>query len=874
MIPILYPRDEYEFQTEGFGRLTDIISCVVNEERNGVYEVEFEYPITGTHYEEIIEGRIISCTHDEAGDRQPFVIYRRSAPINGIVTFNARHISYELANVIVKPYQAINIVTALAGFHANAMTECRFTFDTDKAVTVKQFQVKYPRSIWELLGGSEGSILDVYGTGEWEFDNFDCFLHLHRGSDSGVTIRYAKNLIDLTHEVETDEIYDAIVPYYYDAENADLVYGGVVFGDYVISHDGYLTTDLRERFTTDTDNWITIETGEIRAIAMDFTEAFENKPTKAQLETTARNYLNDNEPWLPKENYVVDFVSLWQTEEYKDYAQLQQVKLCDTVTVDYDALGVHSVKMKVVRTAWNCLLERYDEIELGTPRTSLGDLILSDVYEELSGVVRTPEMLNAIESATQLLTGNRGGYLVFHYDGNGEPYEMLIMDTNNIQTAQKIWRYNASGWGYSNDGGVSYALAATMNGAIVADFITAGVLTANIIKAGTIQGNSDNNYWNLATGTLSVQKGYIGNFTISGSAMKYGDQSDLSQSFMQLSGTSGLVCDYPTQVGVNDVTFRTRIDTASGQMRWFYRYMSGGSITTKRYWSMGIETGLSNAPIIWSLKDGSNVDYIRAYASDSGNDGFLDIGDPDVKDVQIFGKQAGIESDLLYMWCGEWVIGDMEGDFQSTYISNWYNWGERTLKNIYISAANGEVRIDAKHIVFKSTNPAEVVVQDSALYVGGNFTATGTKNRIVETEDYGNRLLYAYETASPLFGDVGDGVIGEDGKCYVWLDPKLTECITGSYQVFLQAYGRGECYVSERTASYFVVEGDAGLSFGWELKAKQKGYEAARLDVKRETFATANTVDYGELAMTHINGINTNRRDIHGKEGHKRNSFQ
>ena len=143
---------------------------------------------------------------------------------------------------------------------------------------------------------------------------------------------------------------------------------------------------------------------------------------------------------------------------------------------------------------------------------------------------------------------------------------------------------------------------------------------------------------------------------------------------------------------------------------------------------------------------------------------------------------------------------------------------------------------------------------------GKTLSISGTKSRVAETQDYGDRLLYCYETPTPMFGDIGEGKIAEDGKCYVWLDAIFAQTINQSgYQVFLQKYGKGDCYVSERTPNYFVVEGDAGLSFGWELKAKQADYEMNRLD-KSEDWQIKG-VDYGGIAIQHLNNI-MNEREV------------
>ena len=182
-------------------------------------------------------------------------------------------------------------------------------------------------------------------------------------------------------------------------------------------------------------------------------------------------------------------------------------------------------------------------------------------------------------------------------------------------------------------------------------------------------------------------------------------------------------------------------------------------------------------------------------------------------------------------------------------------------------------------VVFKNISDFQILKAtpgyDCNFYLTGNLTVTGTKSRIADTEDYGERLLYAYEMPAPMFGDVGEGVIGEDGRCFIPIDPTFAETISNTqYQVFLQKYGSGECYVSERKPSYFIVKGTSDLSFGWEIKAKQKGYEQRRLDTSvpenimgiREDLPNDGayhvkniTIDYGEEAIDHIEEINKER---------------
>ena len=121
---------------------------------------------------------------------------------------------------------------------------------------------------------------------------------------------------------------------------------------------------------------------------------------------------------------------------------------------------------------------------------------------------------------------------------------------------------------------------------------------------------------------------------------------------------------------------------------------------------------------------------------------------------------------------------------------------------------------------------------------------TGTKSRIASTKDYDDRLLYCYETPSPTFGDFGECIIDEMGSCIVYIDDIFAETIDleCTYQVNLQKYGKGDCWVAKRTTAYFIVQGTPNLKLGWELKAVQKKYDTLRLE-KYESVEEKSTAD-------------------------------
>lgn len=471
MIPILCESTETLFTSNGIGALPDCLSCLVTEERNGQYEVEFTYPITGARYAEILEGRIICVTHDEQLDKQPFIIYRRSAPMDGIVTFNAHHYSYLLSGIAVSPFTASSVADAFQKIGANSMITNPFTFWTDNT-TAGSMDIDIPMSARQVLGGVRGSILDVFG-GEYEFDGLTVKNYAHRGANNGVTIRYGKNLTDLQQTIDAEFLPNAAVPYWKGSDDT-VVYGAV-----------------------------TAATGQTatRVTVMDLSQDFDEQPSAAQLQTAARAKLDASQPWLPSQNISVDFVALWQTEEFKDIAPLERVQLCDTVTIEYPELGV-SATAKVIKVVWDALLDRYDSIELGEAQSSFADTILSEtdarlteIDETIRTLPTTSMMETAIDHATELITGGLGGYVIINTDADGHPTEILIMDTPSTATAVNVWRFNSGGLGHSHSGynGPYNDVALTADGKINASMITTGALLANMIYGGTLTLGGNNN---------------------------------------------------------------------------------------------------------------------------------------------------------------------------------------------------------------------------------------------------------------------------------------------------------------------------------------------------------------------------------------------
>lgn len=475
MIPILYEGNEQSFINNGLGRLSDAISCKVVEERNATYELEMTYPITGAHYNDIQESRIILAQPHEGGLTEPFVIYKISRPLNGVVTINAQHISYMLSTMAIMPFSAGSIQEVFSSIPAYTTSTCPFNFTTD-VISTTPYSIETPRSVRNMLGGESGSILDVYGRGDYEFSRWNVILRQRRGADNGVTLRYGKNITALNNILDMTQVYTGVCPFWTDGETTVVLPEKVILSTHVSDYPYQIIKTL------------------------DLSGEFEEAPTVAQLRDKAQQYVTANEGWKIKNNITVSFVQLWNTEEYKHIAALERVQMGDTVHIVVPKLAV-DFSTRVVKTDYDVLLERYNSITLGDTYYTLNTYFDDEI--NTAEAEQTSHMQKAIARATKLIQGGLGGHVVFNVNADGEPQEILIMDTDNIQTAVNVIRMNLGGIGFSTSGyNGPFRTAWTIDGHFVADFIDTGTLNADVIKAGVLQDENANTTFNLATGAL------------------------------------------------------------------------------------------------------------------------------------------------------------------------------------------------------------------------------------------------------------------------------------------------------------------------------------------------------------------------------------
>lgn len=484
MIPILYKAKEKDFTHNGVGPLRDAISCVVTEERNGIFEAELQYPVEGSLYDYIQEDCIFKAKPNDTAAPQLFRIYKSSKPFNGVVTYYGEHISYELNG---NPIESVVVATANATHALNAVLSSALLEHEYSAVsdieTLNSTSLSLV-SVRAALGGVKGSILDTYG-GEYEFDNFRIKLHRQRGRDTGIKIAYGKNLTDFKQEKSISEVYTAVFPYV----------------KYTQSEEG-AEEEPEEVVVTLPEKIIYSEKASLyahtRVLMKDFSQDFEDgeEITEAKLRNKTQDFVNSSGFGTPAVNIMVSFVNLWQSPEYAQYALLERVNLCDTVTVEFPKYKV-TATAKVIKTQYDVLKERYNTIQLGDARANFADTFnqtsasVEAARQEIKkqATAQSVKLAQAIAKATALITGQNGGYVVLNPSEN--PQEILIMDTPDIGTAVNVWRWNSAGLGHSSNGyNGPFELAITADGAIVADFITSGTIRGALIEADSIKSSA------------------------------------------------------------------------------------------------------------------------------------------------------------------------------------------------------------------------------------------------------------------------------------------------------------------------------------------------------------------------------------------------
>jgi len=357
----------------------------------------------------------------------------------------------------------------------NAATDCPFVFSTDKTVS-GSLTVDVPKSIWNIMGGSAGSILDRYG-GEYDFDLFRIALYTRLGADRGVSIRYGKNLSTLEQDRNCATVYTGVFPFWKPYE-----------GDVIMLPEKIIHAAGTYNFT--------------RIYPLDLSQRFDVAPTEEQLREAAENYIVNNNIGVPDISWTVKFVQLEQTEEYKGAALLERVLLGDTVSVVFPRMNVNA-SARAVKIDFDPILERYNSVTLGRVKSDLATTIVKQ-QQEISKKPSAQDMTSIINDKLSVtIPGITGGAVrLLDTNGDGNPDELYIADNADPALAVKVWRFNYEGWAASKTGyNGPYIFGATLEDGLLANFVTAAQLIA-----GTIQSQDGETFFlDLDNGVLQIK---------------------------------------------------------------------------------------------------------------------------------------------------------------------------------------------------------------------------------------------------------------------------------------------------------------------------------------------------------------------------------
>lgn len=415
MIPVLYDTIYTDAQKTKIAYLGNLVSCVVTEERNGIYELTAEMPNGVYPYTQIKAGMVIEAQASQVNGVQAFRIDEVNSGIDGNMTIHANHISYDLLYHTVDPSLAISS-TNVQGIMQTILNEAH-TYSSDAnwtsysdITTTKAYSVNTAKTVRNALGGSEGSLLDEFG-GEFEFDNFTVKLLNARGSANSTPIYYGSNLISFDKKILDDAYTDVQA--------------------FVTIEDTTVTSQIYRISGYDTAS-------QTKVLLLDWSDKYEELPAQTVLDALVSAYATSGKGKSKTASYEVQFVPL-----------VGDIGLCDTVTAH--SRDGEEFEAKISRTEWNVLKDRYDAITIGDLPSSLASVIEGtvgnttiNIYSGSEGGTQTVFFGTcSTAAATQAKAVTCPGYTLA--TGN-----VIFVEFANAQTYNGVPTLNVNGTGAKN----------------------------------------------------------------------------------------------------------------------------------------------------------------------------------------------------------------------------------------------------------------------------------------------------------------------------------------------------------------------------------------------------------------------------------------
>lgn len=479
MYPRIYKRNETDFSHNGYGVLKDLIKCEVIEEDNGMFELEGECTISSFLFEHIQEENIIKAWASEELGEQLFRIYRVQKNLDGYITFNAQHITYDLLDNFIESIELVDVTCE------NAINEifnhCAYktSFKGYSDISHKGNIILQKVNPMEAIKGTRGSICDTFGNGPKVIkDNFNIRVNANRGANNNVLIAYKKNLTGFESEVDTSDLVTVIFPYATiqtekEIEKASESESVTVTKEEVIQlPEKYIYSKYHQNYNN------------LKIMPIDFSG--DDVGSVENLRTKANNYFKNSNCDTPKINYKVEFIPLSKTVNYADYKVLETVSMCDKVIVRDYRFDL-DVEAQVIKTTHCSLTQKLLSCELGNFKYSLSDVV-SDINKEQAEIIDRIDKVkinidNEIGEIKLTIKDEVEG-LESQIKQTADEINLKVSDLNGKYTElkQTVDGIDITGMVTFND--LKNAGATVINGSN----ITTGTINANLIKAGKLSG--------------------------------------------------------------------------------------------------------------------------------------------------------------------------------------------------------------------------------------------------------------------------------------------------------------------------------------------------------------------------------------------------
>ncbi|HDT8038991.1 TPA: phage tail protein [Enterococcus faecalis] len=450
----------------------------INRVLNGAYRFYGNYAKDGQYRSYLKKGNFLKAQVED-GSYQYFEIYNIKKNLQS-VSVTARHIGFMAnKNFIINSFTANGNGTQIMNNLKAALTfKQRFNYLSNVGTT-HQFTAKQVGPIDAIIGSNNGNqnLTGVTG-GELEMDNFNLKLVKQIGSDNGFRIDFGVNLEAIDEDYDDESIINSL-----------FLIGGVPDNDYDQDKEPITHGFLEIAGVNDSNRRIgKRENSECKTVE--------------ELKEWGQSLFDKDRIHEPKVTHTISMVALEHTLEYEDiYEELSSLHFGDVAHVRAKEVGIE-VTERMVEYTWFPTLGKFKDIVLGND-LSLYTSTANNQTQELKRKIdnRTETLVQNVLNATAWITGNSGGHVVFRPEK--APSEILIMDTNKVATAKRVWRWNLNGLGYS-DNGVNgpFGLAMTSKGEIVADFIKVGIIDVNVLQTSFNKATGD--VLKLVSGALQI----------------------------------------------------------------------------------------------------------------------------------------------------------------------------------------------------------------------------------------------------------------------------------------------------------------------------------------------------------------------------------